>query len=191
MNTAISPNRSESTATLVTILVENLAEDTREEDIGSLFGQYGYVASVWVIPGIPDRRGNDLCYLEMGDRQAKAAISALNGKTFRGSILRVGEAHVQPGGSGKPRRVAEDERARGPIRLVYEVASVEKAEMPAGTQGDDWCRYVLASGSSRITGFHRGSCAEVREYATHCAEEFNLRSIRGKTARPMGPPRKR
>jgi hypothetical protein len=63
--------------------------------------------------------------------------------------------------------------------------------MPAGTEGNDWYRYVLSGGSSRITGFHRGSRAEVEEYANHCVEEFNLRSISGKSARPMAPLKKK
>jgi hypothetical protein len=98
---------------------------------------------------------------------------------------------VQPSASSEPRRPAEDEHTRGPIRPIYKVASVEKAAMPAGTQGDDWYRYVLSSGSSRITGFHRGSRVEVEEYAIHCAEEFNLRSSKGKSARPMVPLKKK
>jgi RNA recognition motif-containing protein len=187
MNTAISRKQSESTP----ILVGNLAENTREEDIRSLFGQYGSVLSLWVIPGVPNRRGEDCCYLKMRDRQAKAAIVALDGKAFMGSILRVGEAHLQPGASSKPRRTAEDEQTRGRIRAVYEVVSVEKAVMPAGTEGDDWYRYVLSSGRSRITGFRRGSRGEVMAYASQCVEEFNLRSERGKSARPMAPVKKK
>ena len=77
------------------------------------------------------------------------------------------------------------------MRPIYEVALVEKAAMPAGTEGDDWYRYVLSSGSSRITGFHRGSLAEVEEYAIHCTEEFNLRNSKGKSARPMAPRKKK
>jgi hypothetical protein len=98
---------------------------------------------------------------------------------------------VQPSTSSKLRRTAEDGHTRGPIRPIYAVASVEKAAMPAGTEGDDWYRYVLSGGSSRITGFHRGSRAEVEEYAIHCAEEFNLRTNRGKSARPMVPRKKK
>jgi len=187
MSTANSRTKPEPTI----ILVENLAQDMKEEDIRSLFGQYGSVLSLWVIPGAPNRRDDDCCYLKMRHRQAKAAISALNGKTFGGSILRVGAAHVQPDASGKPRRTAENEQIIGPTRPIYEVASVEKATMPAGTEGDDWYHYVLSSGRSRITGFHRGSRAEVMAYASHVVEELNLRSERGKSARPTAPAKKK
>ena len=73
----------------------------------------------------------------------------------------------------------------------YEVVSVEKAVMPTGTDGNDWYRYVLSSGRSRITGFHRGSLDEVKEYASNCVEEFNLRSIRGKSTRAVVPSKKK
>ena len=66
----------------------------------------------------------------------------------------------------------------------FEVTSVEKASMPAGGAGDDWYRYVLASGRAQITGYHRGTREEVSAYAETCAEEFNLRNATGKSARP-------
>jgi hypothetical protein len=52
MNTAISRQSSEAKA----ILLENLAEDTREEEIWPLFGQYRCVSSRSVIPGAPNRK---------------------------------------------------------------------------------------------------------------------------------------
>jgi len=187
MSTSISRKQPEPTI----ILVENLAQDTKEEDIRSLFGQYGSVLSLWMIPSAPNRRGDDCCCLKMRHRQAKAAISALNGRTFGGSILRVGTAHVQPNVSVKPRRAAEDEQTRDPTRPIYELASVEKATMPAGTEGDDWYRYVLSSGRSRITGFHRGTREEAITYASHAVEELNLRNERGKVTRPTAPAKKK
>lgn len=173
-----------------TIQVENLAENTTEDDVRSLFGRYGFVCSIRMLPGIANRRGYDCCYLKMRDCQAAAAISELDGKTFGGSILRVREAQAQPRASRKPQRVADPEPTCGPIQLIYEVASVEKAAPPPGMAGDDWYCYTLSSGSSQITGFHRGSCADVTAYAYHCAEEFNLRNSRVKSARRMGPPKK-
>jgi hypothetical protein len=127
----------------------------------------------------------------MRGRPAEAAISALNDKAFMGSILRVTEAHVQTGKSEGPRPAAEGEQPRQGSRLRYQVVSIEKAKMPAGTEGNDWYRYVLSSGSSRITGFHRGSREEVKEYASHCVEEFNMRSVSGKSPRAMAPPKKK
>jgi hypothetical protein len=70
-------------------------------------------------------------------------------------------------------------------RSRYKVALVEKAAMPAGGEGSDWHRYVLASGNARITGLHRGTLEEVTEYAAGCAEEFNLRTATGKSTRML------
>jgi RNA recognition motif-containing protein len=187
MNPAIAEKPSGST----TILVSNLAEAVREGDVRSLFEQYGFVSAIRLVPSAANRRGDGCCYLEMRDRPAKAAISALDGKVFMGSILRVGETPSQPGTTSERQRTAQDERTRDPTQPIYEVALVEKTAMPADVEGDDWYRYVLSSGKSRITGFHRGSRATVEEYASHCVEELNLRSRRGKSARPMAPAKKK
>jgi RNA recognition motif-containing protein len=187
MKTAVARNQPGYTA----IVVEELAEETSEQDIRSLFGQYGAVSAIRLIPSASNRRGDGCCYLKMRDRPAKVAISTLNGKAFGGSILRVTEAPALPSELPKPRPSAEDELTRGPTRLIYHVASVEKAAMPAGAQGDDWYRYVLSSGRSRITGFHRGSHSEVKAFASQCAEEFNLRSERGKIVRPTAHAKKK
>jgi len=187
MNPDIAGKQSGHTA----ILVCNLAEAAGEEDIRSLFEKYGSVSAIRLVSSTVNRRGDGCCYLEMRGRPAKAAISALDGKAFMGSILRVGEAPSQSGTMSERPRVAEDERTRGPTRISYEVVSVEKTAMPAGVEGDDWYRYVLLGGKSRINGFRRGPRAAVEEYASHCVEELNLRSIRGKSTRPMAPAKKK
>ncbi len=69
------------------------------------------------------------------------------------------------------------------IRHLYEVSSVELADIPDDGKGMHWYRYVLSSGRSVITGFHRGSLEEVQEYAAGCAEAFNLRNLTGKSSR--------
>jgi RNA recognition motif-containing protein len=184
---AVAKSQSEHT----TILVGNLAEHAREEDIKALFRRFGSISAVRMIPGAPNRRGDGRCYLKMRGRPAKAAISALNDKAVLGSVLRVTEVHAQTGNVEEPRSAAEGEQPRQGSRLRYQVDSVEKAKMPAETEGQDWYRYVLSSGSSRITGFHRGSRAKVTEYASQCVEEFNLRNVSGKSRRAMAPPKKK
>jgi hypothetical protein len=96
-----------------------------------------------------------------------------------------------PDGLNEPLRVTKDAITMNLTWTRYEVVSVEKSVMPDGTEADDWYRYVLSSGRSRITGFHRGSLDEVKEYATNCVEEFNLRSVRGKSARTVVPSKKK
>jgi hypothetical protein len=61
----------------------------------------------------------------------------------------------------------------------FRVALVEKAAAPQGAEGDNWCRYVLESGHSAITGWRRGSLQEVTQHAIRSTEELNTRSNSG------------
>ena len=194
MNTAVAKKQSES----ITLFVGNLADETREADIRSLFAQYGAVSAVRLVPGAAYRRHDGCCYLTIKSRRANAAISGLDGKAFRGSILRVKEAlrsQTAPGTQAVRTRTpvspAQDEPPSSSLRCHYQVSMVEKASAPDGAKGNDWYRYILSSGSSRITGFRCGSLAEVREYATSCADDLNLRGISGKSARAMVPSKKK
>jgi len=63
------------------------------------------------------------------------------------------------------------------LHKSYRVVSVHKATDPALGKPDYWYRYTIVGGKSRITGLHRGTLAEVTEYAEDCAEAFNLRSM--------------
>ena len=87
--------------------------------------------------------------------------------------------------------IRDDETPSNLLRRRYEVASVEKAAIPSGGAGSDWYRYVLSSGRAQITGFHRGTLEEVTEYASVCAEDFNLRSLTGKTTRALAYSKKK
>lgn len=194
MNTAVTKKQSSST----TLLVSSLADETGAADIQSLFAQYGTVSAVRLIPGTPNRRHDGCCYLTIKSPGANAAIIGLDGRAFRGSILGVkevpehrAEADMRAVNSRTPVRPATEEPPSSALRRRYGVAIVEKVPAPGDADGNDWCRYVLSSGSSRITGFHRGSLAEVTEYATECAENLNLRGTHGKNARVMAPGRKK
>lgn len=78
---------------------------------------------------------------------------------------------------------ADNELPSVSVRHLYAVSTVERADIPSDDEGKDWYRYVLSSGRSVITGFHRGSLEEVQEYAAGCAEAFNLRNLTGKSSR--------
>ena len=69
-------------------------------------------------------------------------------------------------------------------RMDYRVVSVQKTSDRALGKPDDWYRYTIVGGKSRITGLHRGTLAEVTEYAEECAEGFNIRSM-APTARAL------
>lgn len=63
------------------------------------------------------------------------------------------------------------------VNKVYHVVSVHKATDPQLGRPEDWCCYTIESGKSRIAGLHRGSVAEVTEYAEECARAFSSRSM--------------
>jgi hypothetical protein len=81
--------------------------------------------------------------------------------------------------------LADDDRPSSLLRRHFEVASVEKVDMPDGAQEDDWYRYVLTSGPARITGYRRGTPEDVTDYAENCAADFNLRNVTGKSTRSL------
>jgi hypothetical protein len=65
----------------------------------------------------------------------------------------------------------------------FRVALVEKSAVPQGAEGEDWCRYVIESGRSTITGWRRGSRQEITQYAILCTEELNSRIANGSSYR--------
>ena len=98
------------------------------------------------------------------DEQTAAGLSAADVPSPPGDAA--------PSGDGRPPCAG--------VRSKYVVVSVERAPVPEGGQGLDWCRYVLSCGTSRITGLHPGTVDEVTAFAESCAEGFNLRSATGK-----------
>jgi hypothetical protein len=174
----------------VCVCVSNLSNETSEADIQALFSQYATVQGVRLFSGEPYHKSRGFGYLDLLSDGIERVVSALDGYVLDGSSLRVslmswtGPASPESGGrsAGKKQR-QDNETPSGRLRPRYAVASVEKTAMPAGCQGADWYRYVLSSGKARITGFHRGTLKEVTAYATSCAEDFNLRSVAGKSTR--------
>jgi hypothetical protein len=98
----------------------------------------------------------------------------------------IGQKRSQPISAATEALPPDDDLPSISIRHLYEVSSVERADIPGDGKGKDWYRYVLSSGRSVITGFHRGSLEEVKEYAAGCAEAFNLRNLTGKSSRASG-----
>jgi hypothetical protein len=113
---------------------------------------------------------------------AAKVISTLDGYLLRGMVMQVSEL---PGTDDTESPVSADtlestsvtaDHPDDYLHQTFRVISVEKAEDPAlGTAGG-WCRYIIKSGQSCITGLHRGTLVEVREFAEECAEAFNLRN---------------
>ncbi len=75
------------------IYVGNLSYSTSSEDLHALFGEFGSVDSAEVVMDRNTNRSRGFGFVEMssGD-EAKAAISAVNGKDVDGRPLNVSEA---------------------------------------------------------------------------------------------------
>ena len=65
------------------------------------------------------------------------------------------------------------------IKIKYQVVSVEKAATPEGLPGDNWHRYVIGQGTSKIEGIKPGTLKAVTEHAETVAEDLNSRTGRG------------
>lgn len=175
-----------------TLRITNVSNQTTETEIRALFAPHGTVTGVRLILGLPDCRSPGFGFVEVRPGDVANTIAALDGALFRGAVIRLNDVSRGHPGSAVARRHAngaapptDTSAPDASARFRYELASVEPAVTPAGAQGADWCRYVLACGRSRITGFHHGTLEEVTAYATSCAEAFNSRSTSGKSRNPV------
>ncbi len=79
------------------IYVGNLAYSVTEEDLKKAFEAFGQVASANVIRDQYSNQSKGFGFVEMPDAsEAKAAISALNGKELNGRSMNVNEARPRP-----------------------------------------------------------------------------------------------
>ena len=75
------------------IYVGNISYDAREDELGQLFEEFGQVDSAKIITDRYSGRSKGFGFIEMPvDEEGQAAISALNGKEFKGFNLKVDEA---------------------------------------------------------------------------------------------------
>ncbi len=184
----------EANDTIATVCVANLPNETSEADIRALFSQYGTAQEVQLFWVEPEQESQGFGYLDLRADEAESAVAGLDGRMLHGSIIRVRQVSgrlLAPQGvmgnadAAKATPCPGDEATKDCLQRRYEVASVEKAVIPDGGQGDNWYRYVLESGRGRITGFHRGTLEEVTAYAISCAADFNLRSATGKSTNAL------
>ena len=68
---------------------------------------------------------------------------------------------------------------------AYRIESVETCKAPRGLTHGDWCRYVVANGSSRIVGRYCGSLTQTRRNAEDLVKGLNARARNGKS--PWAP----
>ena len=92
------------------IYVGNLPYSATEQEVRELFEQYGEVIAVNLINDRQTGQPRGFGFVEMGDDDSDAAISALDRHDYGGRSLRVNEARPREerprggGGGGAPRR---------------------------------------------------------------------------------------
>jgi len=78
--------------------VGGLPYSSTDQDLETLFAEYGKVLSSVVIKDRDSGKSKGFGFVEMSDdNEAKAAMQALNGKDFEGRALVVNEARPQEG----------------------------------------------------------------------------------------------
>ncbi len=87
-----------------TMYVGNLPPETTEEEIRQLFAQYGTVRAIKLATDIFTGRCRGFGLIDMEGHEARAAMAALNGFTFKGNDLRVNEERPKSKGRGRGRR---------------------------------------------------------------------------------------
>ncbi|MEA1981339.1 MAG: RNA-binding protein [candidate division Zixibacteria bacterium] len=90
------------------IYVGNISFETSEDNLKTIFEEYGEVASVKIIMDRETGRSRGFGFVEMSDDgQGRTAIAEVNGKEFNGRNLRVNEARERSdnrgGGGGRGR----------------------------------------------------------------------------------------
>src|SRR5215475_9012111 len=77
----------------VKLYVGNLSFQTTQQDLEELFGQSGQVESVRIVTDRDTGQPRGFAFVEMsGNKEAQAAIQALDGKEIDGRALKVNEA---------------------------------------------------------------------------------------------------
>ena len=82
------------------LYVGNLSFNTSEQELESLFSEYGPVQSATLITDRETGRPRGFGFVEMADDAAKSAMAELNGKNVDGRDLTVNEARPRGGGGG-------------------------------------------------------------------------------------------
>jgi RNA recognition motif-containing protein len=167
---------------MILLSIENLSNETNEQEIARLFACCGKVSSIRLTLGAPHSRYPASGLIKMQGHDATKVISTLDGYLLRGRVMQVSE--LSDTDDSEP-PLSADSLESTPVtsdhsddyrHQPYRVISVEKVKDPVLGTTASWCQYIIKSGKSCITGLHRGTLVEVREYAEHSAEAFNLRN---------------
>ena len=80
------------------LFIGNLPTDTNEEDLQTLFSEFGTVRSCKLVTDVFSGQCKGFGFIEMEGHEARAAIAGLNGRDFNGKSLKVNFESPRPGG---------------------------------------------------------------------------------------------
>lgn len=75
------------------LFVGNIPNRTTEDELTSVFSQYGEIQSLKIITDRETGRSRGFGFVEMSDNDARSAIDALNDSDMEGRTITVNEAH--------------------------------------------------------------------------------------------------
>jgi len=88
---------------MLTIFVGNLPPETRQADLQELFAPYGKVRGLKLPVDVFSGKCRGIGFIQMEGHEARAAIAALDGKTFKDRSLKVKQEQPRVGRGGRSR----------------------------------------------------------------------------------------
>lgn len=130
---------------MITIFVAKLDFGVTENDLLSLFQQYGSVAKVTVAKDKETNKSRGFAFVEMPDAdQAKKAIESLDGYSFNGRRCVIKEADERPGNKGGEQRAPRERRDDNNFRprtdrpQTREQRTFQKSDSEKPARSDDF-----------------------------------------------------
>jgi len=79
------------------LFIGNLAPSTKEQELETLFSEFGKVRSLKLVTDVFSGQCKGFGFIEMEGHEARAAIAGLNGKDFNGKQIKVNFEVIKPG----------------------------------------------------------------------------------------------
>ena len=84
-----------------TLFIGNLNTDASEQDLTELFAQYGTVRKIQLPRDIFTGRNKGFAFVDMEGHEARAAMAALDGKSFKDKPISVRNEKPKQNGRGR------------------------------------------------------------------------------------------